>query len=173
MLRNVMKACAALVIAALVAWGVSYDAFAISVDQTRTMQFREFNYQMTHYYRITVNYNDANIGTPQAFGKLRQNTFLSNVACHVTTAFNAGTSNKFWLGTSTTNTNEIIASGTSTKTVTEGTAGYYQITQAGSLGVSVTSAADVTLYTKYVQTGTAATAGQVTCVLEYQPNNDM
>jgi hypothetical protein len=101
------------------------------------------------------------------FGAMGKNAFIESIDCAVTTAFNASTSNTITLGTSTTAT-EIMASG-----VTAGTVGNYHMTTAIGLGVSATSAADVTLYAKYAQTGVAATAGAVTCVIEYMPDNDM
>jgi hypothetical protein len=41
------------------------------------------------------------------------------------------------------------------------------------LGIGVTSGGEVTLYAKYSQTGTAATAGAVRCTITWIPNNDM
>lgn len=170
MIRKLLKLGAAAALVALSAWG----ALALSVDPNRNVIARQYSTLQPTYYRITVNFNDANIGSTAgvAFGKLLQNTFIDNVACHVTTAFNAGTTNKFFVGTDAAVTN-IIASGVSNKSVTEGTAGYYSITQSGSLGVGPTSDADHNIVAKYTQTGTAATAGTVTCVFEIIPNNDM
>lgn len=172
MIRKFLKIGAAIAVVALSAWG----AVALDVDQTRTPVARTQQTQQTSYYRVTVNFNDPRISTGQLFGKLLQNTFISNVACHVTVAFNAVTTNKLFIGTSLANANEIINSGQANKSVTEGTIGYYPVTSAAtvqSLGVAVTSAADVNLYAKYTQTGTAATAGSATCIIEFIPNNDM
>lgn len=169
MIGKFRKLGAAIAVVALSAWG----AVALDVDQTRTPVARTAQTQQTSYYRVTVNFNDPRISTAQQFGKLLQNTFISNVACHVTTVFNAGTTNVFTLGTSLANPTEIIDAATGTKSINEASATYQQITSATSLGVAVTSAADVNLYAKYTQTGTAATTGVVTCVIEFIPNNDM
>jgi predicted Zn-dependent protease len=169
MIRKLLKLGAALGVVALTAWG----ALALNVDQTRNTVARQNLSLQTSYYRVTVNFNDANISTPQKFGRLLQNAFLSNVACHVTTVFNAGTTNVLTMGTVTTSGGDIIDAATSTKSINEASATYQQITQAGSLGVSVTSDADHDLWVRYVQTGTAATAGAATCVIEFIPNNDL
>lgn len=177
MRRNLLKLVAALAIVAVAALGVHFSAFALSIDPNRNVVARQFSTQQSSYYRFTVNFNDTNISSANGvhFGKLLQNSFINSVVCHVTTAFNAGTTNKFFVGTSN-NANEIIASGVSNKSVTEGTPGVYAVTAAASpatLGLAVTSDADHDLVAKYTQTGTAATAGAVTCVLEFMPNNDM
>jgi hypothetical protein len=169
MFRNILKIGAALAVAAVTAW----SALALDVDQNRNTVARVNTTQQTNYYRFTVNWNDPRISTAQKFGRLLQNTFISNVACHVTTAFNAGTTNVLMVGTSATTPVEIISAAISTKSIDESSATYQQITQAGSLGVSVTSGADVDLYARYQQTGTAATAGAATCIIEFVPNNDM
>ena len=168
MFRKALKLGTALAVVALSAWG----ALALNVDQNRNTVARANQTQQTSYYRLTINYNDSNISTAQKFGRLLQNTFISNVACHVTTAFNAVTTNYVTLGT-TSSPSEIMNPSIATKSIAPGTLGYQQITAATSLGVSVTSAADVDLYAMYKQTGTAATAGAVTCILEFIPNNDL
>jgi len=164
---------AGLIIAAGIAFAVKGPAIALDVDQTRTVPARQFTSQQTSYYRITVNFNDPRISTAQKFGRLLRNTFIGGVACHVMTAFNAATTNVFTIGTTLASANEIIDAATSTKSIDESSATYQTITQAGSLGVSVTSAADVDLYVKYTQTGAAATAGKVTCQIAFFPDNDM
>lgn len=169
MIRKLLKIGAALAVVAVSAWG----ALALSVDQTRIVPARQNITQQTSYYRFSVNFNDANISTAQKFGRLLQNTFVSNVACHLTTAFNAGTTNVFTVGTSLASANEIINAAGTNRSIDETSATYQQMTAAAILGVSVTSTADVDLYAKYTQTGTAATAGAITCVIEFIPNNDM
>lgn len=148
-------------------------ALGLNVDQNRTMVARQNSTQQTSYYRFTINYNDPNISTAQAFGKLLQNTFISRLVCHVTTAFNAGTTNVVTVGTSTAAT-ELIDNVTTNGKLTPGSTGIYDITSAAkAMGINATSDADHNLYAKYTQTGGAATAGAVTCVLEFEPNNDM
>lgn len=160
--RKVLAA-AAIVLASTVA------AFALNVDQTRTPQARVLRTQQTMYYRLQINYNDPRISTPQVFGKLLQNTFVNRIMCEVATAFNASTTNVVTLGVTSPNANEL----TGAAGVTPGTPGIYDITAANTRGTAWTSVADVLLYAKYTQTGTAATAGQANCVIEFTPNNDM
>lgn len=161
----------AFVAAAIVAAGAGLS-FALDVDQNRNTVAREFRDQQITYYRITVNYNDPRISTAQKFGKLKKDAFITNVACHVLTAFNAGTTNVFTVGTSTT-ANEIINAGSSNQSIDETSATYQNVSSSGGLGEGVTSAADVDLYARYTQTGTAATAGKVTCVIAFIQNDDM
>lgn len=144
-------------------------AFALSVDQTRIMSKRDLSLQAMHYYRLTLNYNDPNISTGQAFGALGQNWYIYAIDCHVTTTFNASTTNVVTFGTTKANANEVMGSGD----LNEASATVQHLTSALGLGLNATSAADVTLYAKYAQTGTAATQGSVTCLIEYSPNNDM
>jgi len=169
MIRKILKLGAAVAVAAVSAWG----ALALDVDQSRTPVARTQQTQQTSYYRINVAFNDPRISTAQIFGKLLQNTYITGLSCHVTAAFNAGTTNVFTMGTSLANANELIQATQSTKSIDETSVTYQPITHISALGVSVTSAADVNLYAKYTQTGTAATAGALTCILEFIPNNDM
>lgn len=168
--RIVVVSC---VVSLAILGAIYLPAVALDVDQTRNIPARQPPGQQVNYYRITVNFNDPRISTAQKFGRLLQNTFISNVACHVTTAFNASTTNVFTVGTTLASANELIDAATSTKSIDESSATYQQITSATSLGVAVTSAADVDLYAKYTQTGTAGTAGKVMCIIAFIPNNDM
>lgn len=146
-------------------------ALALNVDQTRNTVVRQNTTQQTNYYRVKVNYNDPNISTAQKFGRLPANAFISGIACHVTAAFNAGTTNVLTFGT-TSAANELIDAATSTKSIDESSATYQAITSATSLGVYTDSDGEHDLYAKYTQTGTAATAGSATCVFQYVPDND-
>lgn len=143
-------------------------ALALSVDQTRNPVVRQLTEQAVNYYRLTINYNDKDIGSGQFFGALPANAYILSIDADVTTAFNAGTTNVITLGTTASNANEVVASG-----ITAGTIGVYHLTSAAGLGLAVTSGVSPTLYAKYAQTGTAATAGSVTIVIAYVPNNDM
>jgi hypothetical protein len=161
-------------VVALLALFAAGAAYALTVDQTRIINKR-FDPDGYHpsTYRVTINFNDPNIGTAQAFGALGKNEFIKAIDCHVTTAFNAGTSNAVVFGTSTAATEVVAGSGAATAAIAANSTGVQHLTTAGGLGLGATSAADVTLYGKYVQAGTAATAGSVTCVIEFVPNNDM
>jgi hypothetical protein len=158
--------------AALVSVFAIGAAFALNVDQTRTMSKRidpAGGYHPT-YYRVNINYNDPGISAGQAFGALGQNEFIRVIDCHVKTAFNASTTNVLTFGTTKASANEIVQSGQITASTTTSR---QALTSAIGLGVNATSAGDVTLYAKYAQTGTAATAGAMTCVIETVPDNDM
>lgn len=169
LIRESMRPFALLFVAFLLVAFAMSGAFALQVDQTRIMSKRDESQQAMHYYRLTINYNDANISTPQAFGALGANTYIYAIDCHVTTAFNASTTNVIIMGYDKTATNQILASGS----LNPASATVQHLTSAAGLGLAATSGGDITLYTKYTQTGTAATAGSVTCVIQYSPNNDM
>jgi hypothetical protein len=143
-------------------------AFALTVDQTRIMSKRDLSLQALHYYRLQINFNDQNISLGQQFGALGQNWYIHSIDCHVTTAFNASTTNVVTIGTTKTNANEVFGA----SDLNEASATVQHLTSALGLGLNATSAADVTLWAKYTQSGTAATAGSVTCVIAYAPNND-
>ena len=165
LLKGWGKAIAALV---LTACAIS-AAFALNVDQTRIMSKRDIGTQQLHYYRLTINFNDPGIAAGAAFGALGQSTYIHSIDCHVTTVFNASTTNVVTLGTTKASANEVFGTGD----LNEASATVQHLTSALGLGLNATSAADVTLWAKYAQTGTAATAGSVTCVVAYAPNNDL
>jgi hypothetical protein len=144
-------------------------ALALNNDQTRIYSARSFADYHPNYFRVTVNFNDPRISTAQAIGALKQNTFIKAIDCHVTTVFNASTTNVITFGTSLANANEIVAAAD----LNELSATVQHLTTAAGLGLTATSAADTTLYAKYAQTGTAGTTGSVTCVIEFVENNDM
>jgi hypothetical protein len=164
----------ALLLATLALGAFSLPASALYNDQTRNFPARNCTNYSVCYQRVTINFNDPNIGTAQKFGALPANAYILAVDAYVSTAFNAGTTNVVTIGV-TTSANEIVASG-----ITAGTIGHYALTSAAGLGLAVTGNSTyiqgatsgtippfVYLYAKYAQTGTAATAGQVTVVIEY------
>jgi hypothetical protein len=142
-------------------------AFALSVDQTRIIPKRVYQDDHPVYYRVTINWNDPNIKLGQQFATLGNNDFVKAIDCHVTVAFNAGSTNVITFGVTKLG-GEVVASGG----ITPGSTGVVHLTTAAGLGLAVTSAGDVPLFAAYTQTGTAATAGAVTCVIEAVPNND-
>ena len=159
------------IVAGVIILGSIAMAFALNNDQNRIYPKRTFRTQQIGYYRLTVNFNDPRISTAQLFGALSQNTLIVRVMCYVSTTFNAST-NAGSLGT-TTGATEISAASGSNNTCALGTAGWQDLTSAAGLGLAATSLADVSLYAKYAQTGTAATQGAVTYVIEFVQNNDM
>lgn len=143
-------------------------AFALQQDQTRIFPQRQLTEQAVNYYRVTINWNDQNIGLGQQFGALAANTYIYAIDAYVRVAFNAGSTNTITLGTTKANANEIVASG-----ITAGTPGVYHLTSAAGLGLAVTSGTAINLWAKYAQTGSAAGMGAVDIVIAYMPNNDM
>lgn len=161
------------VVAILAAFAFISYSNALSVDQTRIMSKRQYaNYQPI-YQRFTINWNDPGIANGQLFGALGLNDFIQAIDCHVTTAFNAGTTNLVTVGTTKASPIDIIGPSVANGSITAGTPGIYHLTAAVGLGLTPTSAADnVQMWAKYAQTGTAATAGAVTCVMKIISNND-
>jgi hypothetical protein len=119
---------------------------------------RQTQYQLVHYFRKRVNYNDPGIAGGVVFGTMPLGAMivLQNVRCN--TAFNAGTTNALNVGT---------------------TAGGTQLfTDAATAGArspaiaNLSFAADTDLFVAYAQTGGAATAGQADIVVGFVLNND-
>lgn len=166
-LKHALKSWRLFAAAGLLLTSLGVGAYALNQPSTATFSARQNTTQQTNYHRFTINWNDARISSGVKFGRLPSNAFITQISCHVTTAFNAGTTNVVTL--SPDNTNPTIIGPSS---LDESSATFQNITTAAGLGVAVTSAGEVDLYAKYAQTGSAATAGSVTCVLEYIPNND-
>lgn len=143
-------------------------AFALQQDQTRIFPQRQLTEQAMNYYRVTINWNDQNIGLGQQFGALPANAYIYAIDANVRVAFNAGSTNTITLGTTKASANEIVASG-----ITAGTPGVYHLTSAAGLGLAVTSGTAVNLWAKYAQTGTPAGMGAVDIIMAFVPNNDM
>lgn len=143
-------------------------AFALNMPSTANFSARQNTTQQTNYYRFTINYNDPRISTGVKFGRLPASAFVSAVKCHLGAAFNATSTNVVTVGYDTSSINQIIAAGD----LNEASAQFQNLTSAAGLGIATTSAGEIDLYARYTQTGTAASAGSATCVLEYVPNND-
>ena len=162
------------ILAVLIGLASLSPAFALSIDPNKIIPSRAGNAQQVYYSRATINFGDSNISTGVWYFTLPKNSYVAWIDAYVSTAFNAGTTNVITLGATTT-ANEILASG-----ITAGTPGIYHLTSAAGLGLAVTSNVtyqtaingNVPVYAKYTQTGTAATAGSVTVVIAYIPNDD-
>jgi len=169
-----LKRIKAAVLAALLGVASLSPAFAISIDPNKTIPARQAPTAQVNYMRATVNYNDRSISSGVWAFTLPANAYIMSIDAYVTTAFNAGTTNTVTVGATTT-ANEIVASG-----ITAGSTGVYHLTSAAGLGLAVTGNSTyqtqansaIPVYFKYAQTGTAATAGAVTIVITYVPNND-
>lgn len=139
---------------------------------------RELPLQTTHYFRKTVNFNDANISAGVKFAAIPQNAYITGIRCYVTTAFNAVTTNVLTIGTTATGT-DILAGGTTANTnCNPASTGNQPLDSAAGIGLGVTAGTATgaqggfDLFVRYTQTGTAATTGKVTYVISYVPNND-
>ncbi len=134
---------------------------------TAGTQARQFDWQAIHYLRKKVNYNDAGIATADTVkvGILPNGAEILFTKVRVATAFNAATTNVLTVGTSTGSDADLVSAGD----VDEGTAG----TTICWRGADVAISADTTIYAKYTQTGTAASAGVAYIVVAYVPNNDL
>lgn len=131
-----------------------------------TYPARGSHVQDVKYFRKTVNFNDANIAAGVKFGRLPAGASIMDVSVEIVTAFNAVTTNVLTFGTTLASANEIVAAGD----VNEGATGVTKVTRG--FGVALTAAAEVDLYAKYTQTGTAASAGQAIFVMTFANNND-
>lgn len=127
---------------------------------------RQMHYQLVHFLRKRVNFNDAGISTGVILGTLPAGAQITKVSANVITAFNAGTTNVLTVGTVGTAYNNLAAAGD-----IDETSATYQEGVAATYG-SVEFAVDTDVYIKYVQTGTAATTGQADVFLTYIPNTD-
>jgi len=134
---------------------------------TAGTQARQFDWQAEHYLRKTINYNDSGIGTVDTVKVdiLPANAFISRVLVRVGTAFNAATTNVLTVGTNAGSDNNLVAA----NDVDESTTNTTDVTRG--VGLSIT--ADTTVYVRYTQTGTAASAGVATIIVFYVPNNDL
>lgn len=115
-------------------------------------------YQMPHYFRKRVNFNDANIAAGVLMGTLPAGAMLVWQAVRVNTAFNAGTTNALNVGTTA-----------------GGTQLFTDVASAGARAPAVANlsfAVDTDIFVAYAQTGGAATAGQADIVIGFAPNND-
>jgi hypothetical protein len=127
---------------------------------------RQLPWQVVHFLRKTVNYNDTGIGTADTvkLGTLPSGALILDAQVRVTTAFNAATTNVLTVGTSSGSDADVV----SAADVDEATTGSYQATR----GRDLTFSADTALYVKYTQSGTAATAGVATVIVAYVTNTD-
>lgn len=171
-LKRLLSACLALALFTLIG---ATPGIALVTDPNKIIPTRTCSEgQQVCYLRVTVNYNDPRIGSGVWFGTLPKNAYILAIDVHVTTAFNAGTTNTLTVGATSTS-NEIVASG-----ITAGSTGVTHLTSAAGLGVAITGNStyqtalngDVPIYVKYAQSGTAASAGVATFVITFAKNND-
>jgi hypothetical protein len=128
---------------------------AITVARTKSARENYLGHESQLYSE--VNYNTPNVATGFLIGKIPAFSVVKNVTVSVESTFNAATTNVFTVGTSTTATEWVGASD-----VLEGEADTF-VTDAG-YGLTTS---DLSVYAKYTQTGTAATAGKAHVWVEF------
>jgi hypothetical protein len=145
--------------------------------------------QTVCYLRATVNFNDPTIANGIWAFTLPNAAYILAIDADVTTAFNATTTNTISIGASPTGTDFLAATSVTA-------AGIQHLTSAAGLGIAATGPVfnpetvapgstfscpnanqlaincAIPVFFRYVQTGTAATAGSVTFVITYAKNND-
>lgn len=120
--------------------------------------------QKLHFIRKRFQFSDANLTAGVVIGRIPARSYLTAVSWYKSAAFNSGTSDNATIGTGNATDAGILAS-----TAISGT-GFVNHTAAAGLGLAVTAEADV--YLRWVASGAAATAGDVTVVISYSPDND-
>jgi len=125
---------------------------------------RQLEIQAVHYLRRDIAYNTTGIAAGVLIGTVPAGSKITRAVVYVDTAFNAGTTNVLVAGTTGTGTN-LVAAGD----VTEGTPNAYTPADAANQGRGLIFAADTDLFVSYTQTGTAATTGVATIIVEYVP----
>jgi hypothetical protein len=158
---------------------VAFGSAAFALTSPPSFPARVLQTQTTVHFRKTVSFNDANIAAGVKIGAIPAGAFITSVKCYVTTAFNAATTNNLLVGTTATGGQWLASGVTAGTNCVAATTGIQNITAAAGLGLSVTGAATPTgstgawdVFVSYTQTGTAATTGQVTYVIEYVANDD-
>jgi hypothetical protein len=121
---------------------------------------RDFNKQMVHYLRKTIDFGDTTavtVGVVPA-GSL----ILKTSSVNVITAFNAGTTNTIDVGT--TADDDLYASALAGGTIAS--VAFDEFTASNRLS------ADTTITATYNTSGTAATAGEAEVIVLFIPDND-
>src|SRR5262245_39879383 len=124
--------------------------------------------QAVHFLRFTVNFDEPGIATGVGKQSLPDGAIIIGTDVHVQTVFNAGTTNVLTVGTNAANFDNIIAAAD----VNEGATGLTKdVSPTGTALGPI--AADVQVFAKYTQTGTAATTGRAQVIVKYVPNIDL
>ncbi len=131
---------------------------------TSPVPARTYHTQQIHYMRADVAFNTPGIGSADTvvLGGLPANAVIVTCVVKIVAAFNAVTTNVLTVGT-TTGDNDVVAAGDVNETVI----GTTIVTAA--VGYRFSATADVTLYVRYTQSGTAATTGSAIIMIGYIP----
>ncbi len=125
---------------------------------------RDLQMQAVHYLRKTVSFNDTGIAEGLPFANpLPAGAEILRTTVKVKTAFNAGTTNVLTVGTTGTGVDIVAAADVNEASVAS---------TSVATGAALTFASDTPIYVAYAQTGTAASAGRATIIVEYVVNND-
>ena len=125
---------------------------------------RQLEVQATHYLRRDVAFNTTGIASGVLLGTVPAGSKITDISIYVDTVFNAATTNVLAGGTTGTGTNLF----TSTDAAA-GTAGYKTAANAANQGRGLVFAADTDLFVSFTQSGTAATTGAATVIVEFVP----
>ena len=125
---------------------------------------RQLEVQATHYLRRDVAFNTNGIASGVLIGTVPAGSKIADISIYIDTAFNAGTTNVLQGGTTGTGTN-LFTSTDAAPTAT----GYKTPANAANQGRGLVFAADTDLFVSFTQTGTAATTGAATIVVEFVP----
>lgn len=129
---------------------------------------RRSSVQMVHYLRMVINFNDTGISSGVGKQYLPAGAIIVGTDAYVNTVFNAATTNVLTVGTNSTSYNNIIAAADVDETATGLTQNVKPTgTALGPL------AADVQVFAKFAQTGTAATTGKAYVIIKYVVDNDL
>jgi hypothetical protein len=129
---------------------------AITVVRTKSARENYLGHESQLYSEVA--FNTPNVATGFLIGVIPAFSARKNLTISVESTFNAATTNVFTVGTSTTATEwadaTLVSSGANIDTyVTDTSYGF--------------STSDVSVYAKYTQSGTAATAGKAHVWVEY------
>lgn len=168
------------IIASLVAAAVAFVGGPLAFALTTPPSFspRVLQTQTIVHFRKTVNFNDANISAGVKIGALPQGAYIVGVRCYVTTVFNAATTNVLTIGTTATGTDILAGGVTAATNCNPASTGNQTLSSAAGIGLAVAAGTPTgsnggfDLFVRYTQTGTAATTGKVTYIIDYVADDD-
>ncbi len=127
---------------------------------------REYHTRQTHFIRYDHTFDAAASGTAIKIGAIPKNAVVLRTVVSVQTAYNAGTTNVLIVGTSGDD-DALVAAGGVDETAVAATS-----VAPATLGGLLSSSADTDIYVEYTQSGTAASAGASSIVVEFVPAED-
>jgi hypothetical protein len=128
---------------------------------------RQLPYQVVHFLRFTVNFNDAGIAAGVGKQTLPAGAIIIGTDVQIVQAFNAATTNVLTVGLAGVANNVVLATD-----VDEATVALTQNVKPSGTALGPL-AADSQVTATYAQTGTAATTGKAIVIIKYVPNTDL